>query len=69
MEIGSIYESSWKGALVVVRFCSQCKTRIYYADPKFCLKCGHKFNKRPARLSCSLAAEILEAHYAAKEGK
>ena len=69
MRIRSVRESSWKGELVVTRECSKCGWTVNDEKSYFCHRCGHKFNQRPTRIETSKAAVIIEAHYAAKEGK
>lgn len=69
MRIRSVHESSWKGTLVVTRECSECGKRVDDDAVKFCPHCGHKFNQRPARIENSKAAKMIEAYFAAKEGK
>jgi len=69
MRIRYIHESSWKGTLVVSRECSVCGRRVDDRDVKFCSHCGHKFNQRPARIDTTKAAKMIEAYFAAKEGK
>lgn len=69
MRISHIHESSWRGTLVVARECSKCGKRVDDGDVNFCPHCGHKFNQRPARIDNSKAAKMIEAYFAAKEGK
>lgn len=69
MRIRSVHESSWRGELVVSRECSECGKRVDDGDVKFCPHCGHKFKQRPTRINNSKAAVVIEAYFAAKEGK
>lgn len=69
MRIITIRESPWGGNLVVTRECSECGKCVDDDVVKFCSHCGHKFNQRPARIGNSKAAAMIEAYFAAKEGK
>lgn len=68
MKICSVRASSWPGELVLTLRCSKCGTLVRCHKNRFCEHCGHQFNRRPERLSGTKAAEIIDAHYMAKEG-
>ena len=59
------------GAIPTVRHCRKCGMNVTHMGkkPKFCPGCGRKLIDRMGYISPDEVAEILEAHYAKKEGE